>query len=307
MVLHEFPDLNWLKGQAESRFEDRKAVGGNVLPTAGWPSVILHTKASNICRDNIRGPFSIFTNINGASAVTIDKRRVVVRDKFFFVSNQDQHYTLEVDKTEKAETFNVHFGEFFANEVLTSISASPSGLLETNTTPSLSFALHNRLYRRSDKVEMLVGMLQKNENHNNLSEEECLTALMIELLKEDEGSKRLIYRIDSVRKSTREEIFKRLTIVTDYIYSSYDRDMSLDELAGVACLSKFHFLRLFKITFQCTPHQFITNVRMTHAKEMLLRKRNAVKEIGRTLGFKDSSSFSRAFFKQYGVYPTQVA
>jgi AraC family transcriptional regulator len=306
MVLHEFPDLNWLKRQAESRFEDRKAVGGNVLPTSGWPSVILNTKASNICRDNIRGPFSLFTNLHGASAVTIDKRRVIVRDKFFFVSNQDQHYTLEVDKKEKAETFNVHFGEFFANEVLTSISASASGLLETNTTPSFPFALHNRLYRRSEKVEALVRALQ-NESHTNLSEEESLTALMIELLKEDEGSKRLVYRIDSVRKSTREEILKRLTIVTDYIYSSYDRDMSLDELASVACLSKFHFLRLFKIAFQSTPHQFITEVRMIQAKQMLLRKQNGVKEIGRTLGFKDSSSFSRTFFRHYGVYPTQVA
>jgi AraC family transcriptional regulator len=306
MILHEFPDLNWLKRQAESRFQDRRAVGGNVLPNIGWPSVILNAKASNVYRDNIRGPFSIFTNISGTSIVTTDKKRVVVRDNFFYVSNQDQHYTLEVEKKAKAETFNIHFGEFLANEILASLSISPHALLENGTTPADSFALHNRLYRRSEKVDMLIASLQ-HDNRNNLSEEELLTALMIEVLKEDEGSKKLIGKISSIKKSTREEIFKRLTIVTDYIYSSYDRDISLDELASLACVSKFHFLRLFKIAFQCTPHQFITHVRMTQAKLMLLHKQNGVKEIGRTLGFKDSSSFSRTFFKYYGVYPTQLA
>jgi AraC family transcriptional regulator len=305
MVLHEFPDLNWLKRQAESRFEDRKAIGGNVLPNSGWPSVILNTKASNICRDNIRGPFSIFTNINGISVVTTDKRRVVVRDNFFYVSNQDQYYTLEVEKTQKAETFNIHFGEFFANEVLASLSTSPLGLLENNSIQSETFVLHNRLYKRSCKIEMLLQNLQ-TRNDTNLFEEECLTALMTEIFKEDQATRKIVERITSIKQSTREEILKRLTGVTDYIYSSYDRDISLDELANIACLSKFHFLRLFKIAFQVTPLQFITNIRMVRAKEILKQRKNAVKEIGRMLGFRDSSSFSRTFFNYYGVYPTQL-
>jgi AraC family transcriptional regulator len=306
MVLHEFPDLNWLKRQAESRFEDRKAVGGNVLPNSGWPSVILNTKASNICRDNIRGPFSIFTNISGSSIVTTDKRGVVVRDDFFYVSNQDQHYTLEVEKTQKAETFNIHFGEFFASEVLKSLTTSPHELLENAALPSQAFALHNRLYKRSEKTHQIIRNLQ-TENDNKLFEEECLAALMVEILKEDQATQKIIQRIVSVKQSTREEILKRLTVVTDYIYSTYDRDISLDELANIACLSKFHFLRLFKIAFQITPLQFITNIRMIRAKEILQHKKNEVKEIGRMLGFKDSSSFSRTFFNYYGVYPTQCS
>jgi AraC family transcriptional regulator len=305
MVLHEFPDLKWLKRQAESHFEDLKAINGNVLPTAGWPSIVLNTNASNICRDNIRGPFSIFTNISGSSVVTTDKRRVVVRDNLFFVSNQDQRYTLEVEKNQKAEIFNIHFGEFFANELLASISTSPSALLENAAIPSKSFALHNRLYKRSEKIDMLIRNLQ-TENDNKLFEEECLSALLVEILKEDHATRKIIQRIVSIKQSTREEILKRLTVVTDYIYSSYDRDITLDELANIACLSKFHFLRLFKIAFQITPLQFITHVRMIRAKEILQRKKNAVKEVGRMLGFKDGSSFSRTFFNHYGVYPTQL-
>ena len=98
---------------------------------------------------------------------------------------------------------------------------------------------------------------------------------------------------------------KRLLIASDYIYSFYDKDITLDELAGVACLSKFHFLRLFKIAFGKTPHKFINEVKVEQSKLLLKDPGIEVYTIARSLGFQDASTFSRMFYNQTGVYPSQ--
>lgn len=102
MILHEFPNLQWLKKQAEDRFTSKQAWGGQALATEGWPTVVLNAQAKNVLRDNILGPLSIFTNINGQSTITTGTKRVTVKEGFFFISNPNQHYTLEIDSKKKS-------------------------------------------------------------------------------------------------------------------------------------------------------------------------------------------------------------
>jgi AraC family transcriptional regulator len=115
MVFHQFPDLQWLKNQAETNFRNRQAWQGRSLPTEGWPSVVMNVKTNHTFRDNIRGPLSLFANLDGSSIVHAGSKVAKVNSDFFFVSNQDQHYTLEVDSKSETETINIHFGEYWAD------------------------------------------------------------------------------------------------------------------------------------------------------------------------------------------------
>src|SRR5690349_3848279 len=96
MILHQFPDLQWLKKQAEDNFANRKDYAGKTLPTSGWPTVLLNVKSGSTVRDNIRGPLSIFTNLSGSSVVECNGNRSQVREGFLYTSNHDQRYTLEI-------------------------------------------------------------------------------------------------------------------------------------------------------------------------------------------------------------------
>jgi len=69
------------------------------------------------------------------------------------------------------------------------------------------------------------------------------------LLLDEIKIKKIQQQLPSLKSSTRKEIMRRLMVATDYIYTFYDRKLSLEELAQACCLSKFHFLRLFKIAF----------------------------------------------------------
>jgi AraC family transcriptional regulator len=306
MVFHKFPDLQWLKTQAESNFANRQAWQGRSLPTSGWPSVVLNVKTADTYRDNIRGPLSLFTNLSGTSCVSNGGKHAKVNPGFFYVSNPDQHYTLEI-KNSSTETLNIHFGDYWADQVLRSLSTSPESLLDESvfTTPFARVELHNKLYEISSDFQRLLLEL-KNSGDNILKQEEKLFDVLTHLLLQNQQLKKSAARLPLIKNSTRQEIFRRLTDTTDFIYSNTSQEISLDTLASISCLSKFHFLRLFKMAFQRTPHQFINDIKVKQATSLLTKTTLEVKEISRSLGFKDSSTFSRLYFNQTGRYPSQV-
>ena len=135
--------------------------------------------------------------------------------------------------------------------------------------------------------------------------EEQLFQLLTLLVEEQQKVYATGQRLSSVKASTKEEILKRLMTVTDYLYTHFDRNPGLDEMAAISCLSKFHFLRLFKIAYGQTPHQFITTLKINRAKELLKKTHQEVKIIADTLGFENASSFSRSFHAVTRLYPSQ--
>jgi AraC family transcriptional regulator len=306
MILTEFPDLTWLRTQAERRFAEGRSWTGAKLATQGWPNVVLNVSSQNIIRDNIRGPLSLFTNISGESTVEVSKRRILVKEDFFFLSNHDQHYTLEIEKGSPAETFNIHFGDYFCDQVFSSLSQKPDELLSNYFQASFErLEFHNRLYHRDTVIQNLILDIRRGGD-GSLWLEEKLYALIENLLRNEKDLLKIQSRLPALKSSTREEILKRMLIVTDYIHGHLNEDLSLEQLANVGCFSKFHFLRLFKIAFNKTPYQFINEERVRLGKKMIERSALGINEIAYSLGFANPSSFSRMFYNQTGSYPTQL-
>jgi AraC family transcriptional regulator len=304
MLLHDFPDLQWLKNQAQTQFQDRKAINGMRLENPGWPTVILNTTTQQVVRDNIQGPLSIFTNRSGASNVIVDKRRVTVTPETFFISNSNQAYTLEIQEKTATETFNIHIGDHFSKRALAGFFSSPEKLLEDSSGPNVQqFGFHNRLIQSSHEFNLIVNEIQQGAN-DKLYLEENLYQLISLLLNEQQKVSDMRDRLNVVKASTRQEILKRMLIVADFLFTFYSKNPDLDELARISCLSKFHFLRLFKIAYGQTPHQFITDLKITKAKQ-LLKVNSEVGAIAHQLGFDTTSTFSRSFRNRTGVYPSQ--
>ncbi|NOT77036.1 MAG: helix-turn-helix transcriptional regulator [Cyclobacteriaceae bacterium] len=304
MILKQFPNLAWLKSQVADQFANRKGANGHVLENQGWPTAILNVTASNIVRDNISGPLSIFSNLSGKSHVTVDRKRVALTPGMFFISNTKQVYTLEVENQKPAETFNIHFGEAFSKKAFQSIFSSPDQLIENRLDArNENFGFYNRLIPSSKEFHQTISDIRSGDNDKLLVEEKLFQLVTI-LLNEEKKVLKISSNLTVVKQSTREEILKRLLHATDYIYSSYHHNPDLDELSRISCLSKFHFLRLFKLAYNQTPHQLITALKIQKAKE-LLKGKSEIGGIARELGFDTVSSFSRLFKNESGVYPTR--
>jgi AraC family transcriptional regulator len=303
MFATSFPDLKWLKDQAENRFY--RPLPGTGIPGRGWPTVVLNVKAANVFRDNILGPLSLFSNWSGRSRVFVEGRPVDVPEDCFVLSNARQRYTLEIQKNE-VETFNIHFGEEWTSEAQASLTKRHECLTDDPASPcALSFEFYNKLFRKTPQIEQTLRILQRQGDGESLRRDEILLALLRQLIEEQRGERMRLDSVHATKLSTRREILRRLHLATDLMYASSGGEISLDELARVSMLSKFHLLRSFKEVFRQTPHQFLTGIRIEKARILLRQTNMEVKDIGRQLGFDSSSTFSRRFYDVTGFYPSQ--
>jgi AraC-like DNA-binding protein len=88
----------------------------------------------------------------------------------------------------------------------------------------------------------------------------------------------------------------------DYIAENYSSEIGLEELAGVAGLSRAHLIRAFRREFFITPHAFQTDMRVRHARR-LLRDGASPSEAALECGFADQAHLTRHFKARTGVTP----
>ena len=81
------------------------------------------------------------------------------------------------------------------------------------------------------------------------------------------------------------------------------QSIGLEDAAGQAGISPFHFLRLFSDTLGVTPHQYLVRSRLRHAARRLAEDDSAITDIAYDVGFGDLSNFVRTFHRAAGASP----
>lgn len=90
-----------------------------------------------------------------------------------------------------------------------------------------------------------------------------------------------------------------------YVDEHLAQPLRLSELAALARLSDDHFLRAFKLAVGQTPHQYVLERRVDHAKRLLAASAMPAVDVARTCGFHSASHFAVAFRQGVGVTPTE--
>lgn len=90
--------------------------------------------------------------------------------------------------------------------------------------------------------------------------------------------------------------------VRDYMSEHYARELGVSEMATLAGMSVNHFIRTFKSQTGLTPAQYLLNLRMRKARQLLFST-DKIKTVARSVGYRDEHYFSRAFKKAEGVAP----
>ena len=81
------------------------------------------------------------------------------------------------------------------------------------------------------------------------------------------------------------------------------RQIDLEQAAGQAGISPFHFLRLFSSVLGVTPHQYLVRSRLRHAARLLADNDISITDVAYDVGFGDLSNFVRTFHRAAGVSP----
>lgn len=97
----------------------------------------------------------------------------------------------------------------------------------------------------------------------------------------------------------------RVTKCLQYIHQNTDKDISIKQLAGIACLTEDHLIRIFKKEINTTPLKYIHTKKIEKAQLLLIITKMPVRDIALELSMDNTSYFNRIFKSYTGETPTQ--
>ena len=97
----------------------------------------------------------------------------------------------------------------------------------------------------------------------------------------------------------------KIQLVLSHIQNNLDSDLTVDSLSALVYLSRYHFMRLFKAQTGQSVHAYVREKRLLAAARMI-REGCTTGEAANNCGFKDYSSFHRAFRESFGINPAQL-
>lgn len=106
-------------------------------------------------------------------------------------------------------------------------------------------------------------------------------------------------------KSEKLPVSGKMKMAEEFIEKNFMRNPSMQECADYCGMSYAYFSKVFKETFQIVYSQYVSEKRMMAAKELLDDPSYKIGEIGKKVGFDNPNHFSRAFYRTFGIYPTE--
>jgi AraC family transcriptional regulator len=144
----------------------------------------------------------------------------------------------------------------------------------------------------------LLSELESDGVCNRLYAESAASLLAVHLLQRYSTQKPTIRKYkDGLTKT-------RLQQAVEYINDHLGEDLSLKEIANQVSMSQYHFSRLFKQSTGLTPWQYVVQIRLKTAKQLLAMQKLSMAEISERLGFANQQQFTTFFRKHMGATPT---
>lgn len=90
-----------------------------------------------------------------------------------------------------------------------------------------------------------------------------------------------------------------------FMEQNYQRNLTVEEIAGVCRLNRSYFSKLFRDNLGCPPQEFLIRLRLAKAVELMKTTSSSIGDISALCGYPNQLHFSRAFKKRYGISPRE--
>lgn len=148
-------------------------------------------------------------------------------------------------------------------------------------------------------MEYLITLMKEENEHRELFINRASRELIVRLL-QSSAQHAFLHHFKDKSKSG-------FTYMADYIRQNISRNIKMEELAKIAGVSKSNFFQQFKHTFGTTPLQYMLDKKMEVALDRIQNMEHmSISEIGFSLGYSDSSYFTKQFKSIYGCTPKQA-
>ena len=202
--------------------------------------------------------------------------------------------------------FNIHYGEsreinYYERYVINFKSDIFSKVL----TPDEWYLLEKRIvpcviHLSGEQMQIMCQHFQMAERYSEKTgflSEKLLESSVLQLVM------MLMEYVDQDFIIKGETVEPSIVEVLKFIDGNYQENITLDHMAQIAHMSKYHFCRTFRSVTGTTPLNYVNTVRLTRVHNLLINTTESIDEIARNTGLSSYVNLARVFKKVYGVSP----
>lgn len=242
---------------------------------------------------NFQIPITLWFNFNSGVYLTFTRQTYLLnKNKFLFTPN-DQFVGGEITYKKSGCILAVKLPPAYIKLLLNGKTWTNNIL--PNTLLDYTPALRSHLLCLKEQLE-LTHVDQEIIRH-------AIEAILYEFRKIITSISNDIDRLPAKKRSTREELYSRLCLVKDHIYTFYNQTLKLQQLSRISFLNPYYLIREYKNMFGLSPGQAIIERRLEVAYELIQHTNKSITEICHEVGYNDISSFSKLFKSRYGKAP----
>lgn len=244
--------------------------------------------------------FEIYYSFTNNIKYLIDGKLYAVNRGDLFIFNNKELHKIIVPADIKYERYVLIFNPALVQD----LSTKRTNLLEFFLNRSKDF--RNKVQLDDIQEQKLLDLFKKAEQYSKTNQygyDIYTRTILAEILLLINS----FYRNYSYRTlHTEDEDYNRIKPVITYIHDNYDKKLSVQKIAAEFNLSSYHLGYLFKKATGFSIYDYIINLRIIKAKD-LLREQIAVSKVCELVGFGSYSNFIRTFSKRVGISPGQYS
>ena len=263
-----------------------------------WPNVLVNATTNRYYKHVPESAFSIFSNIKGRSIINIRGQKKRICEDTFMMVKPFENFEYEIN--ENVQCVNVHFEWEFFNRACNTLLTDDENLLEGKVNSEEANLIINQLHYKDANLKHILSAYDREEDSD------FFLNLISALFQRNQTYRKKLLKVASKKQSTKNELFKRMMLAKDILFSNYDNpSFNINQLSEAVAMSHFHFLRVFKDIYGVTPGKMLKHVRIERAKFLLENTEMPINEIASEVGFEESNSLYPLVKQQLQITPNQ--
>lgn len=254
--------------------------------------------------------FSIKYVWSGTEYYTLNGTQYAVKEGQYLLSNDQLEGHVEIAAGKNVKGICVNIAPQLIREAIAGFQDPDNSLPDPAAADFFcSAAFLENCYATSDSaLSNSLRQIALDAEHQHLSGEtlshEFFYSLTTQLLADQLPLYRQWQKLPYRKHQIKKEVWRKLHGVKEYMDAHFMENPSASILASMACMSEFHFYRLFKKAFGISPHQYIIQKKLEQAQQLLKDPASSISSIALETGFADVFSFSKSFRRHFGCPPS---
>jgi AraC family transcriptional regulator len=236
-----------------------------------------------------------------------NQKKFIVREGEYIIGNDFTQSTVVINQEKEVQGLCIDISPQIISEVVDYHTLDSNDLREfllsdqffVNRYNSKNTSLGYTLNEINQKISS--GQLK-----NDIQQNELFYSLAESIITDQRFVFNHLNKMSFKKLVTNEEIFRALLNAKSFIDEHILENLSLEDLSRIAGISKYHFIRLFKNTFNVSPYQYQKRMRLEFAKHQLLEGKELL-DVAISIGYADLPTFSKAFKQVFGIAPSLLS